>query len=392
MIRDGDAPRLHLAFQLAAIGQQHGGIGVHVTQLLRHILALRPEGRYLALVASLRNSAAFTAELQEIDPAGRLEPRTVRFPGSILDWVVSELHMPPMSLLLRSRYDVFHMMWLRNDPPVPSSKLVVTMHDTVSLEWPEDEAPLPRRAGEVLRRAAAVITVSEHARRSIVEAFDCDPVRVHVIPNGCDASRFQPNHDPIDVAATLARLGVRRPFLLSVGGHTPRKNLPRLVAAFGIARRRLAFPHTLVHVGPSPEVCPEVVAAITQSGGAEAYQNLGYVPDTAMPHLYSAADALLFPSLSEGFGLPVIEALASGTPVLTSSISSLPEVAGGAATLVDPYETEAIAEGVISILGETDFQKEMRRRRGIAHAKSFSWEQTARQHLAVYDTVASGAA
>lgn len=389
MISNGEQPALRVAFQLAGIGERHGGVGVHVTQLLRHLLALRPEMRYLALIASLRHAAALAADLREIDPGGRLEPRTVRLPGSMLDRMISTLHIPPMSLLLRARYDVFHLMWLRNDPPVPSSKLVVTMHDTVSLDWPGDEAPLPKRTGEVLRRAAAVITVSEHARRSILAAFAPDPARVHVIPNGCDAGRFRPDHDPSEVAATLARFAVRQPFLLSVGGQTPRKNLPRLVAAFGAARRRLALPHTLVHVGPSLGLDPEVVAAAARAGVAEVVQDLGFVSDTAMPHLYSAADALLFPSLAEGFGLPVLEALASGTPVLTSSISSLPEVAGGAATLVDPYDTGAIAEGITTLLEETPEQKEERRRRGMAHAARFSWEQAARQHLAVYDTVSS---
>ncbi|MGH9151692.1 MAG: glycosyltransferase family 4 protein [Acidimicrobiales bacterium] len=367
-------------------------MGVHVTQLLRNIVALRPEGRYLALVASLRQSAILAAELQGIDPQGRLEPRTVRLPGSILDRVVSGLHVPPMSFLLRAGYDVFHLMWLRSDPPVPSSKLVVTMHDTVSLEWPEHEAPLPRTAGKVLRRAAAVITVSEHARRKIVDAFAPDPARVHVIPNGCDTSTFRPDHDPAEVTATLAGLGVPRPFLLSVGGQTPRKNLPRLVDAFALSRRRLNLPHTLVHVGPSRELRSEVVAAVTRSGAADAFLNLGYVTDTAMAHLYSAADALLFPSIAEGFGLPVVEALASGTPVLTSAISSLPEVAGGAATLVDPLHAEAIAEGIASLLQEAPAQQEERRRRGILHARTFSWKDAARRHLQVYDAVAAGAA
>lgn len=388
MTRDGQRPALRIAFQLPGIGERHGGVGVHVRQLLRHLLELRPEGRYLALVASLRHVGALTADLHEIDPDGRLEARTVRLPGSVLDRI-SELRMPPMSLLLRARYDVFHLMWLRNDPPVPSSRLVVTMHDTVSLEWPEHEAALPPKAGELLRRAAAVITVSEHARRSIVEAFAPDPARVHVIPNGCDPRLFRPDHDRTEVATTLARFDVRRPFLLSVGGQTPRKNLPRLVAAFAMARRRLGLPHTLVHVGPSLELHPDVLAALNASGVAEAFQNLGYVPDTAMPHLYVAADGLLFPSVSEGFGLPVIEALASGTPVLTSAISALPEVAGGAATLVDPYDTEAIAHGIASLLQETGRQRQDRRRRGIDHARSFSWERAALQHLQLYDTVAS---
>lgn len=386
---DGLRPPLRVAFQLPGIGERPGGVGVHVTELLRGLVGLRPEYRYMALVVSLRHAATFRGELRKIDPQGRLEPRVVRVPGSIVERVGARFHTPPMSLLLRGRYDVFHLMWLRSDPPVPSSKLVVTMHDTVSLEWPAHEASLPREASRVLRRAAAVITVSEHARNSILEAFAPDPDRVHVIPNGCDTGTFRPDHDPADVAATLSRLGVPAPYLLSVGGQTPRKNLRRMVRAFGMVKSRFHVPHTLVHVGPSLEPSPELIGAVTEAGVSDSFLSLGFVSDTAMSHLYSGADALLFPSLAEGFGLPVVEALASGTAVLTSAISSLPEVAGGAAMLVDPHDTEAIAEGLVTLLQQPPAVREERRRRGLVHARTFSWERAARQHLDVYDAVAA---
>jgi glycosyltransferase involved in cell wall biosynthesis len=292
-----------------------------------------------------------------------------------------------MRLLLRQSYDLFHQMHVTMDPAVPSCKLIVSMHDTVSLQWPGQEAPLFRSSRRLLQRAAAVVTLSEHSRRDIINAFGVEPARVIVIYCGCDHAVYHPHHEPATIQQTLRDATVTRPYILYIGGQAPRKNLVRLIGAFARARQIGSLPHTLVLAGPFAPLRSEVSHAIATSGCSQAIQVLGYVDDQVVPYLYSGADLLLFPSLYEGFGMPVVEAMACGTPVVTSATTSLPEVAGDAAVLVDPESEEAIAAGILSILQECEDVRAARIARGLAQAGKFSWEKCAKEHLAVYDVV-----
>ena len=181
------------------------------------------------------------------------------------------------------------------------------------------------------------------------------------------------------------RYGIRRPFVLCVGAQQSRKNLPRLVAAF--ARLRADLPTSrLVIVGPTLWRYDGLQEQIQSLGLDDAVQVLGYVPDKDLPALYSAADVFVFPSLYEGFGLPILEAMACGTPVVCSNSTSLPEVANDAALLIEPHDVDGMAGAMQRVLRDADLRV-MLRKSGLKRAQDFSWERAAQETVAVYRQV-----
>jgi len=366
------------------------GPGVHATNVMRQLIALRPQDEFVSFQASRRRQDHQRA-VRETDPSGRLRARGIPLPGRVLHLPQTYLRFPPMRWLLGESYDLFHQMWVSTDPAVPSHKLVVSMYDTAALIWPGQDGTLFRGAGRMLRRAAAVTTLSEYSRKCIVEAFGVDPQRIHITYSGCNHDLYHDRYDPEQTREALGRLGVSGPYLLFAGGQSPRKNLPRIIEAFATARRRGGLPHQLVLAGPLDPPLPNVAEAIERSGCGASIRILGYVTDDAIPHLYRGADALVFATLFEGFGLPVVEAMACGTPVVTSTASSLPEVAGDACAMVDPESIEAIAAGILQILGEDADARRRRIQRGLTQARKFSWQNCAERHIAVYQRVLAAA-
>lgn len=196
---------------------------------------------------------------------------------------------------------------------------------------------------------------------------------------------FRPQAEPV-IHSVLDRTGVRQPYILYVGSIEPRKNLIRLLEAFA-QLRHWSTRWDLVVVGGRNIWKSSPVGETTEKLELKHFVHFtGYIPDSDLPGIYNGADLFVFPSLYEGFGLPVLEAMACGTPVITSNTSSLPEVAGDAALLVDPYNVEEIAAAMRHVLEDSALANDLRER-GLEHAKKFSWEKTARQTISVYEKV-----
>jgi glycosyltransferase involved in cell wall biosynthesis len=355
-----------------------GGIGRYVAELARRLPALAagagPARGAVRFVVGRHPAAAVAA-------AG-LDPElttALAVPGRVAarSWVA--LRRPALPRRLLAGLDVVHATSAAV-PPARGLPLVVTVHDLAFLHHPEAYPPAGRRWHERSARIAAaeaalLLTPSAATARDLTERYGVEPDRTLVTPLGADP--VEP--DLAGARAVLARLRVAGPYLLTVGTLEPRKNLARLLDAFAEAAPELGD-HRLVVVGPSgwgPQPPPGAVGAAGRAALA------GKVPDAVLHGLYALADGLAYPSLYEGFGLPVVEAMAHGVPVLTSDRSSLPEVAGDAALLVDPTDTAAIAAGLVRLAGDDGLRARLRAA-GPPRAARFTWAATAEATWAAY--------
>ncbi len=293
----------------------------------------------------------------------------------------------------RERVDSLHVQYTA--PLGYRGPLVVTAHDLSFLHVPESFPPALRLALRVLvpwsmARAARIITDSEFSRRDIMARYAIRPEKIAAIPLGADI-RFRPRASG-ETVSVLGRYGLRPGFYLSLGRLNRRKNLERLLQAYARVRTDSGLEAPLVVGGKSDYGVPDMFRRANLSGEASGVRFTGLIPDEDLPAFFSAAACFVYPSLFEGFGLPVLEAMACGTPVVASNRAALPELVGDAALLVDPESVEALAQAMGRILADKDLAADLGRR-GLARSRQFSWRETAERTLAVYrDAVHEGRA
>ncbi len=352
-----------------------GGIGTYVRHLVPALARCDPELGILL----------FRARSDRPDPP---EPWLSAFPIEVLDRPIRSLY-PAWDLLgrppLPPRVAAADLVHATNHaaicPKPPGGRLVVTVHDLAFLRFPR----LYPRAWRALyrlglraavRRADAILTPSRATAEDLVARTRVDPRRIHVTPLAATLPEGEREVDGV-----LARLKVRGPYVLFVGTLEPRKNLVRLVRAY----RRVAaagLPHTLVLAGPMGWGHDPLLREIALPGPGEIVLT-GPLPEDELDALYRGASAFVYPSLHEGFGLPVLEAMARSVPTVTSRTSSLPEVAGEAALGVDPRSVSELADALRRVLTDTELAERLAAA-GRARARGFSWEETARRTLDAY--------
>ena len=262
---------------------------------------------------------------------------------------------------------------------------VMTVHDLIFERYPEHHTLANRAFLRVamplfVRRADAIIAVSNHTKRDLLELYRTPPDKVHVVEEGIE-EQFSPVEEQ-EVQLTLEKYLIRRPYLLMVGTLEPRKN--HALAFEALARLKAAgWRHRLVIVGSRGWLFDSVQRNLERLQLSDDVIFTGHVPDADLPAIYSGADCLLMPSLYEGFGIPVLEAMACGTPVISSKASSLPEVAGPAARYIDSMTGEALAETVRQLLTNPGAAKQMRTE-GLRRAARFCWQEAATKTVDVY--------
>jgi glycosyltransferase involved in cell wall biosynthesis len=312
----------------------------------------------------------------ELPPGLRVPGKPVLIPGNRL-WTVrnltAEMRRDPPDLLFVPSHVI---------PPV-HPKSVVTIHDLGYLIEPDSHAPIHRKQLEWTTRwnaraASGLVAVSESTKRDLVAFLNVDPNRIQVIHHGVSETLAPASERAI--AAVRDRYSIGPRAILAVGTIHPRKNLVRLIQAF----ERLAAGDPTAQLalcGAPGWKSEQILHRATASPFHDRIRHIGYVPDTELAALYSSASILAFPSLYEGFGMPALEAMACGTPVVAANRASLPEVCGHAALFVDPFDVGSIAAGIGRVLDDADLRSELRER-GLRRARMFRWQSCAEQTLA----------
>lgn len=353
------------------------GIGTYINNLVRSLAEIDQENRYVLFVGSpgremLSDLPDNFRLVFENSPVYSIKEQVA------LSW---KLHRLKLDLYHATHYVL---------PAMVSCRVVVTIHDIIHLLYPEF---LPNRMAFLyaqrmirrsLKRGDRIIADSHNTRTDLMDYFETDGRKIDVVYPGV-AETFRRQLGDEDVRQVLSDHGVEGPYLLFVGNPKPHKNLDNVVRAFAEVIRRDAFEGDLVCVGGRDEAQQRVLHHAESLGVVDRVRLLGHVEEEALPAIYQGARLFLYPTLYEGFGLPVVEAMASGVPVITSNTSSLHEVANGYASLVDPLDVEQMTDAIIAALGD-DALRERLIAAGKERSSQFSWRQTAQQTLEVYQS------
>jgi glycosyltransferase involved in cell wall biosynthesis len=291
---------------------------------------------------------------------------------------------------MRAQLDLFHATD-HYIPRLDGVPVVATLHDAIPLEHPEWVSLRYRLMISPVFKLSAkwaerIITVSEYSRRQVIQYFEVEAGKVSVIPNGVDIRWFN-EVDAERLMSLKVRYGLERNYILSVGTLQPRKNMGRLIDAYRRLPKELKENFDLLIVGRFGWGDDGLLARISSQSASGRVRWLKYLPDDELEALVKGASCLAQPSLAEGFGLPVLEGFAAGVAVLTSNVTALPEVAGDAAVLVNPYEVDSIAVGLQCILEDKELVSRLRLKGG-ERAKLFSWDRTVDETLKVYRSIA----
>jgi glycosyltransferase involved in cell wall biosynthesis len=373
---------VHIAIDAHSVGTGLAGNETYAANLVEALAEVDGENRYTIYVTRPEAERRFAGRWPRVGVRKTL-PHTplVRIPLTLS----AELRRRPVDLL--------HVQYTA--PPFAPCPVVATIHDLSFEHLPEtfrrrSRVQLRLTVRRTARAAAHVIAPSEYTRQDLVKSYGLDPSRVSVVPLAA-APHFRPVEDAAAVARARARYRIGGEYVLAVGSIQPRKNLARLVRAYADLRRergRSNLPQ-LVLVGRQAWLYGETLRAVEESGARDSIILTGYVSEGDLPALYTGALCFVYPSFFEGFGLPPLEAMRCGAPVLAGDLTSLPEVVGDAGLLVNPLDTCALARALARLIDDAGLRADLRER-GLNRARSFDWRNTARMTLQVYRKVKEG--
>ena len=373
-------PRIGLNAHLLNLSASYRGAGIHryIHHLLTSLPTAAPNNAYIAFLNERRMAA----------PSSVMQMRYTRWPTqNPAVRVAWEQTVQPLATYTE-RLDLLHALAFAR-PWVARCPVVLTIYDMTFVRLPERFPTLKRLYLQSItrwsaRRAAAITVISQSTKDDVVQFCGVPESRVTVTYCGVD-EQFHP-YNRVEVEAFRAAKGLPAHFILYLGTLEPRKNVSQLVRAYAALRSNGSERTRLVIAGAKGWGYDEVFAAVEQSGVTADVTFAGFIAPEELPLWYNAADVFAYPSHYEGFGLPVAEAMACGTPAITSNVSSLPEVAGDAALMVAPDNVQALTEALSGVLHDKALRAQMRER-GLAQAARFDWSRAAQQTAQVYARV-----
>jgi len=371
---------LRIAIDAHSVGTGLGGNESYATNLIEALAEIDQTNRYTLYVTKREAVERFGNRWPNFSVRSTL-PHTplIRIPLTLS----AELRRNPV--------DVLHVQFTA--PPFSPCPVVVSIHDLSFEHLPQtfkwrSRKQLRITVRRTARQASQVMALSEYARNDIVKTYQVSPDKISVIPLAA-GNHFRPVRDEEELQRVRQTYGIEGEYMLSVGAIQPRKNLGRLVAAY--SHLRGAKPEgklpKLVLAGKCAWLYDETLRAIEELELSDSIILTGYVPESDLPALYSGALCFIYPSYFEGFGLPPLEAMQCGVPVIVGDRTSLPEVVGDAGVLVDPFDVNALAAAIEKVVSDSNLRAELSVQ-GLARAKLFKWRETARQTLAVYQKAA----
>jgi len=374
---------MRVAVDSTPLLNQRTGIGQYTYYLVNNLLDVGNDLELVLFCTSLRKSAP----LAEIIPKRpHLAYADYRFPARAMQKLWRTIGVPRVEFFT-GKIDIFHATNFIA-PPQRAGRLILTIHDVGFARMPAEHPEATRAyAGSLpqeISRADKVIAVSDFTKDEVIDVLGVPEQKVTVIHNGVAPAFHVIENDR--VRDVLDKYGISKKYILFVGKIEARKNLSGIIDAFEIFKSKSKFEHQLVLVGSLGWRGQEAFDKIASYSLEEQVMHLGYVADEELPLLMGGADVFLYPSLYEGFGIPPLEAMACGTPVVASKTTSLPEVIGDAGVLVDPHSPDEIADALTEVLSDSGLRNHLIER-GLKRAARFTWAKTAEKTLRLYEEV-----
>jgi len=381
---------MRIAIDYTAATRQAAGIGNYVRSLVDAMLAQDDINQYTLLTSGR------PPRERPFPTAKNVRGRSLIIPDRYLNVLWYRWRLPISATFFTGQVDIYHGPDFVLPPLNGKLRKVVTVHDLAFLEHPEYAVPelaayLKKVVPEAVEAADVVASVSQTTRQTLIEHFQTPLEKITLVPNGIRAY-FRRITDPVLLEATRHKFGLKSPLVLGVGTQEPRKNHLGLIKAFHKAvstGNKSTRPAMLALAGGSGWLYEETEQIVAELKLEKKVRFLGRVSDLELMMLYSLADVFVFPSFYEGFGVPPLEAMACGTPVITSNTSSLPEVVGDAAIMVNPHKINEIASTINRVLENKQLQEDLRQK-GYTRAAHFTWVRSAQKMLSIYTQLYEG--
>lgn len=370
------------------------GIGNFTFNFCKYLLKVERENEYILFSNSYGHFQSLREAIDEIGVRQfrNVSPHISRVPRTILELMWKYIHIPSVEYLVHEKIDVFHIMGIIN-PPLRTAKLVATIYDLIPIKFPDFFDEKTRRHfncyfNNVIPKADVVIAISNSTKEDILEYFDIPGNKVEVVAPGFDSELYKQIQEKNMIDKIKAKYGIDRKYILFVGTLEPRKNLERLIKTYSILPDYLKKDYLLVICGTKGWFFEGIFRAVKELKLEEKVIFTGYVPDEDIPLLMNGAEVFVYPPLYEGFGLPPLEAMACGTPVISSKVSSLPEVVGDAGILINPNDVEELSNAIQRVLSSNELRAQLSEK-GLKQASRFSWERTTSKIVEIYNKMGS---